>query len=185
MLGIYLAMLDNPEEESKFEELYNQFKPTLITVAHQILNDMELSEDAVHEAFLSLARNMNKISGKNCIQIRNYLIIIVRNASRRIYNKRKKEVCIEEIEDNIPDLQNIEIDTEDKAAQQKLMSLIKTLDEKYADVLILKYFYDLPNKEIARSLGISLENVKIRLYRGKNILKSKLSEVEFYDGETV
>ncbi len=185
MLGIYLAMLDNPEEESKFEELYNQFKPTLITVAHQILDDIDLAEDAVHDAFLSLARNMNKISGRKCIQIRNYLIIIVRNASRRIYNKRKKEVCIEEIEDNIPDLQNIEIDTEDKVAQQKLMTLIKTLDEKYADVLILKYFYDLPDKEIARSLGISLENAKIRLYRGKAMIKNKLSEVESYDGQTV
>lgn len=185
MLGMYLAMLDSPEEESKFEELYNRFKPTLITAAHQILKDMELSEDAVHDAFLSLARNMNKISGKNCIQIRNYLIIIVRNASYRIYNKRKKEVCIEEFEDNIPDLQNIEIDTEDNAAQQKLMGLIKTLDGKYADVLILKYFYDLPDREIARSLGISLENAKIRLHRGKAMIKNKLSEAEFYDGQTV
>lgn len=185
MLGIYLAMIDSTEEKSKFEELYNQFKPALITVARQILEDTNLAEDAVHDAFLSLARNMNKISGKNCIQIRNYLIIIVRNASYRIYNKRKKEVCVEEAEENITDLQNIEVDTEDREAQQKLMELIKTLDVKYADVLILKYFYDLPDREIAGSLGISLENAKIRLHRGKNMLKGKLSEAEFYDGETV
>lgn len=179
MLGIYLAMLDNPQEESKFEELYNKFKPTLISVANYILDDLALSEDAVHEAFLSLARNMNKISGRRCIQIRNYLIIITRNASFRIYNKRKKETCIEEIEDNVYDLQNIEIDIEDKAAQQKLMELIKTLNEKYADVLILKYFYDLPDKEIARSLGISLENTKIRLYRGKAMIKNKLADMKW------
>ena len=185
MLGAYLAMLDTPEEESKFEELYNQFKPTLITVAYNILNDMNLAEDAVHEAFLSLARNMDKISNRKCIQIRNYLIIIVRNFSYRIYNKRKKEICEDEIDENIPDLQNVEIDIEEKAEQQKLMELIKTLDEKYADVLILKYFYDLPDKEIARSLGISLENAKIRLHRGKAMLKSKLAEVKSYDGQTV
>lgn len=185
MLGIYLAMLDNPKEENKFEKLYNQFKPTLITVAYQILNDIDLAEDAVHDAFLSLAKNMNKISGKNCIQIRNYLIIIVRNASRQIYNKRKKEICVEEIQDNITDLQNIEINAEDKVTQQKLMELIKTLDEKYADVLILKYFYDLSDKEIARSIGISLENAKIRLYRGKAMIKNKLAEVKSYDGQTV
>lgn len=185
MLGAYLAMLDTPEEESKFEELYNQFKPTLITVAHQILDDMDLAEDAVHDAFLSLARNMDKISNRKCIQIRNYLIIIVRNSSYRIYNKRKKEICADEIDENIPDFQNVEIDIEEKAEQQKLMELIKMLDEKYADVLILKYFYDLPDKEIARSLGISLENAKIRLHRGKAMLKSKLAEVKSYDGQTV
>lgn len=82
-------------------------------------------------------------------------------------------------------MQNIEIDAEDTAVQKKLMSLIKTLDEKYADVLILKYFYELPDKEIAMSLGISLENAKIRLYRGKAMIKTKLSEVESYDGQTV
>lgn len=185
MLGVYLAMLDTSEDKSKFEDLYNQYKATLITVANQILKDTELSEDAVHEAFLSLARNMNKISGKNCIQIRNYLIIIVRNASYRIYNKHKKEICIDEIDENILDLQNIEVNVEDKAAQQKLMKIIKTIDEKYSDVLILKYFYDLPDKEIAKSLGISLENAKIRLYRGKNMLKAKLLEVKFNDGQTV
>ncbi len=185
MLGLYLAMLDTPDEKSKFEDLYNKYKSTLITVAYQILKDRTLSEDAVQETFLALARNMKNISGRNCIQIRNYLIIIVRNASYRIYSKQKKEICIEDIDENIPDLQNIEIDTEDKAAQQKLMALIKTLDEKYADILILKYFYDLPDKEIARTLGISLENAKIRLHRGKIMLKNKLSEVESYDGQTV
>ncbi len=185
MLGLYLAMLDTQDEKSRFEDLYNQYKSTLITVAYQILNDKSLAEDAVQEAFLALARNMKNISGRNCIQIRNYLIIIVRNASYRIYNKRKEELCVDEIEENIPDLQNIEINTEDKAAQQKLMALIKTLDEKYADILILKYFYDLPDKEIARTLGISLENAKIRLHRGKIMLKNKLSDVGFYDGQTI
>lgn len=185
MIGLYLAIIDDPEEKIRFEDLYNQYKGTLIMVANQILNDMELSEDAVQETFFSLARNMGKISDKNCIQIRNYLIIIVRNAAYRIYNKRKGDIYTNEIEEDIPDLQNIEIDVEDKAAQQKLMELIKTLDEKYADVLILKYLYDLPDKEIARSLGISLENAKIRLHRGKIMLKNKLLEADFYDGETV
>ncbi len=185
MIGFYLTLLDTAEEKSKFEELYQEYKSTLITVAYKILKDMALSEDAVHEAFLSLARNMNKISDRNCIQIRNYLIIIVKNASYRIYNKRKEELCIDDIKETIPDIQNVEIDVEDRESQQRLMTLIKSIDEKYADVLILKYFYDFSDKEIAESLGISLENVKIRLHRGKSMLKCKLSEVDCYDGQTV
>ena len=185
MVGAYLALIEKAEEKSQFEELYNKYRTTLMTVAYNILKDTSLAEDAVHETFFALARNMNKISGKNCIQIRNYLIIIVKNASYKIYNKDKKEISIDEIDYNIQDIQNIELDIEDKIAQKKLMELIKSLDDKYADVLILKYFYDLQDKEIAKSLGISLENAKIRLYRGKNMLKSKLLEVAFNDGQTV
>lgn len=185
MLGLYLALIDSAEDKSKFEKLYKEYRSTLITVAYSILKDTALAEDAVHETFLTLAKNFNKISDKTCIQIRNYLIIIVRNFSYRIYNKRKKEVYIENSDENIPNLQNIEIDIEDKESQKKLMELIKTLDEKYADVLILKYFYDLPDKEIAKSLGISLENTKIRIHRGKNMLKVKLSEELYNDRQTV
>ena len=185
MLGLYLALIDSAEDKSKFEKLYKEYRSTLITVAYSILKDTALAEDAVHETFLTLAKNFNKISDKTCIQIRNYLIIIVRNFSYRIYNKRKKEVYIEKSDENIPNLQNIEIDIEDKELQKKLMELIKTLAEKYADVLILKYFYDLPDKEIAKSLGISLENTKIRIHRGKNMLKVKLSEELYNDRQTV
>lgn len=185
MLGFYLAFFETQEEKTEFENIYYKYRQDMYKFAFNILRNEHDAEDAVHDAFLSLARNMDKISGRKCIQIRNYLIIIVRNSSYRIYNKRKKEICADEIDENIPDLQNVEIDIEEKAEQQKLMELIKTLDEKYADVLILKYFYDLPDKEIARSLGISLENAKIRLYRSKNILKNKLSEEAFYDEQTV
>lgn len=119
---------------------------------------------------------MNKISGRDCIQIRNYLIIIVRNAALRIYNKRKKEICVEEVYTVEPSLDNLEIDVEKRDVQERVFQMLKGLDEKYADVLILKYFYDMKNKEIAKEIGISLENVKIRLARGKNLLKEKILE---------
>lgn len=178
MLMMYLSLLDTDEEKSTFEKLYYEHRMRMYHIAYGILKDIQLSEDAVHEAFLSLARNMNKISGRDCIQIRNYLIIIVRNTALRIYNKRRKEICVDEVYAIEPILDNIEIDVEKKDVQERLFQMIKGLDEKYADVLILKYFYDMKNKEIAKEIGISLENVKIRLARGKNLLKEKLAEAE-------
>lgn len=181
MVGAYLTLIDTAEGKSRFEELYDQYKALLMTTAYQILKDEALSEDAVHDAFLALAKNMEKLSGRSSVQIRNYLIIIVKNNSLNIYSRRKKEECVEEIEELAPELQSVEIDIESRAEQQKLAELIKSLDTKYADVLILKYFYGLSVGETAASLGISAENVRTRLYRGKNMLKKKLSEVYLYD----
>lgn len=181
MVGAYLTLIDTAEGKSRFEELYDQYKALLMTIAYHILKDEALSEDAVHDTFLALAKNMGKLSERSSVQIRNYLIIIVKNNSCNIYNKRKKEECVEEIEELAPELQSVEIDIESRAAQQKLAELIKSLDPKYADVLMLKYFYDLSVSETAASLGISADNVRTRLYRGKNMLKKKLSEVYRYD----
>lgn len=182
MLSFYLSMIETDEGKSRFEEVYTENKNVMFNFAFNILKDVQYAEDAVHDAFVSLAKNMNKISDRSCNEIRNYLIIIVKNAAFKIYNKRKNEVYTDEEFKEEPDVRNVEIDIESKVLQENLFNMIKALDDKYADVLILKYFYDMRDREISDVLGITLENVKVRLHRGKNILRKKLREENFYDG---
>jgi len=42
---------------------------------------------------------------------------------------------------------------------------------------MLRYTYGFNDDEIANLLGISNENIRIRLHRGRNFLKNKLNEV--------
>ena len=185
MLGIYLALLTTPEEKSRFEHLYIAYKNVLYNYAYAILNDVQLSEDAVSEAFLILVDHMNKIEGRSDQDARNYLIIIVKNAARAIRNKRKNDLYDEEGLAFVPDSQNIELEAELKDEKQRVYGLIKQLKPMYADVLILKYYYDMKGEEIASSLGITLENVKIRLHRGKAMLKEAMERENEYDGQSV
>lgn len=185
MLALYLSLLNSIEEKKTFQEIYYSYRSLLYQVANQILKDTWLAEDAVQNTFFSLAKNMKKISEWNCIQIRNYLIIIVRNAAFQIYNKRQNEIPTDETLEEGTDLHKIEIDIENKNAQETLFMHIKSLDAKYGDVLILKYFYGFRNKEIAECLKISLENVKIRLIRGKAMIKKILLEGNEIDRKTI
>lgn len=187
MLSLYLSLLDSVKDQKNFQEIYYSYRSLLYQVANQILKDTWLAEDAVQNTFFSLAKNMKKISEWNCIQIRNYLIIIARNAALQIYNKNKSqnEISVEETPEKGTDLHKIEIDIESKDAQKALFAHIKSLDSKYGDVLILKYYYDLRNKEIAECLKISLENVKIRLIRGKAMIKKILLEGDEIDRKTI
>lgn len=181
---MYLAIIDSDDDKRLFERLYNTYKSMMYNVAYGILGDSQRSEDAVHDAFLSVARNMNKTTDAECIQTRNFLIIIVRNAALKIYNKNKNEISVEDSFFDISDFQSLDVDIENSENQQSMLRLIKELDSKYGDVLVLKYFYDYRDKEIAHTLGISIENVKIRLHRGKALLKKKLSEVD-YDRQSI
>lgn len=175
MLAFYLAMIDTDEERSKFEELYKKYRNFLYNFSYAILRNPHYAEDAVHDAFLSLAQNMKNIEDKTCIQIRNYLIIIVRNASLLINNRRKREVCGEPFDETF-DPSDIEQEAEERDSRERLWALVKKLDVKFSDVLILRYFYGFKNKEIAAALKISLANVKIRLRRGKDALRILLEE---------
>ena len=57
----FLTLLDDPEEQQKFTEIYYQYRHFLWYVANQKLQDAHLAEDAVQEAFLALTRHMDKI----------------------------------------------------------------------------------------------------------------------------
>lgn len=183
MLAFYLSETDTEEDSDFFEKIYKENIKKTYNYAYHILKDHQLSEDAVQEAFLIFANNMEKVSDKSHKQILNYLYIIVRNVCFQMYGKRKKRLCMNEAEALVDDedISKLDIDVENKIMQERIVDIIKGLDTKYGDVLILKYYYDKKDKEIARMLGISLENVKIRLLRGKQKIKKKIIEEDLYD----
>ncbi|MGB9762891.1 MAG: RNA polymerase sigma factor [Minisyncoccia bacterium] len=66
MLPIYLAMLDGEEDKNKFELLYVTYRKLMFYVANRILNDERLAEDAVHQTFLKILENFDKVGEISC-----------------------------------------------------------------------------------------------------------------------
>ena len=58
---IYLQMLKTEEERCVFEHIYRQYGALMYHVAYQILGSVQDTEDAVHQAFVSVAENISKI----------------------------------------------------------------------------------------------------------------------------
>ena len=170
MLMLCLAAINSDNDKLTFEKIYSQNKDIMYNCAYSILKDTSSAEDAVQDSFLSLARNFEKTHSMNGNQIRSYLIITVRNASYKIYNKRKREISTEDVYQEEEDISDLSVDTENKELRDRLFGMIKALDKKYGDVIILKYYCDMHDKDIAASLSISVENVKIRLHRAKIML---------------
>lgn len=92
MLMMYLSVLETPEEQSKFEELYNQYRKLMYLCAKEILKDDALAEDAVQDAFLKIIYNFHKIGEVNCNRTRTkrFVVIVVENISIDIYRKERK-----------------------------------------------------------------------------------------------
>lgn len=176
MLGAYLAMLETPEEKSVFEELYRKYKTIMYNNAYRILKNSALAEDAVHNAFLAVIENSQKIYNMSCNERRNYLLIINRNTAYAIYKKNMNEQDIDDYADSIASSDNIELNFEVTENTDKIFKMFKSLDTKYSDVLVLKFFYDLSDAEIAKKLDITVENARTRIFRGRNQLKKMIKE---------
>ena len=74
---VYLQMIETPLEKSKFEQLYHQYRALMFHVANGILHNDRDAEDAVHNAFVSIAENISKIEDPNCPKTKGYIVTIV------------------------------------------------------------------------------------------------------------
>lgn len=55
---VYLSMIESPEDQSKFELLYTEYRDVMYHVAFKILQNEQDAEDAVHQAFLKIAEKI-------------------------------------------------------------------------------------------------------------------------------
>ena len=181
MLIFYLSLLDDPHDRDAYEALYLEHRAYLITVAFSVLQQSYDAEDAVHDAFVSLAKHFDKISNKSPEETKLYLTKIVVNAARKIYNKRnkrsKREILHPVVEKNETiDIETIATDFIRQEEKRDLLRFLSRMDSKYRDVLTLSLCYDMKAFEIADTLHRPLATVKTQLRRGKNILVEFLGE---------
>lgn len=179
MLVLYLNLLDDPEEQKKFELLYESYRQTMFYVANRVLNDEYDAEDAVHQAFLRVINHMNDIDENDTHKTKAYLSIVTQNIAIDIYRKKKKEW-----ERNIS-YDEYEIFIEDPAGQDfenvsddvgKLAAVLEKLPPQYAEVIRLTYGMNYGSEQVGKILGISSDNVRQRLVRARKKLAELLEK---------
>lgn len=167
----YLAMLDSEEDKDKFTLLYELYSQPMFYIAKQILKDVQGAEDCVHDAFLKILHNMDKVGKAEDARTRSFVFIIVRNTAINVYRmrKRKEHVSIsDEMAWNLPQLWMY--DRYDLGARGELEEILLKISPIYRDILTLKYIEEYSNGEIGELLGITEATVRKRMERARKCL---------------
>lgn len=172
---IYLQMIDIEEDKRKFVLLYELYRNLLLHISYDVLNDYQLAEDALHEAFIKIAQNMSKISDVHSLKTKRYLITITKNAAIDIYRQRKARQRMEIYVDELTE-EDLPIIYPEPATDGDILDILTNLPAIYRDVFILKYSSLLDNSEIAKLLRISESTVRQRISRGKIIAQNELNK---------
>lgn len=169
MINFYLSMFETNEDRNYFEILYKKYRQGMYAVAYNILHN---KEDAVHQTFITIANNFEKIKQIPCQEVKAYIVIIIRNTSINTYNsnKRKSERHAEFEDEQI----SVDVNFFEKFEYEELVKTISKLPQKYKDVVYLYYLEDFSTKEIAKMLNISVNAVWKRTERAKKLLKESL-----------
>lgn len=176
MLGFYLSLIDSDDDKNKFEQLYLTYRQDMYKIAYSILKNNADAEDAVHQAFLSIANNFEKILEIPRQEIKAYIVIIIRNTAINLYNenKRSAERTVELNENDV----SVDVNFLEQYEYELLINAIKELPQMYKDIIYLYYLEEFTTKEIAKMLGVTVDTVYKRLERAKKLLKETLEQGE-------
>lgn len=143
-----------------FAEKYALYGSMLFKIAMVHLGNKNDAEEAVQEAFIKLlykAPTFHDLEHEKAWLIR-VITNICKNMAGSIWNKR------------VVSVEHLERYAESAADLQLLESVFK-LPFKYKAVIHLHYYEDYPVKRIAEVLNIKESAVKMRLKRGRQLLK--------------
>lgn len=161
-------------DETAIETLVQTYRSCMVRLSLLLLDDPAEAEEAVQDAFLSAFRSLHSYKGN--AEFKTWLTAITLNECRGRLRKRKGRLRLKERLQALYRLEKASIRLEETLLQREetetVWAAVQSLDEKHRLPVILRYYQDLPVREIARVLKINEGTVHSRL----NTARSRLHE---------
>ena len=142
----------------------------LVGLARLLVNDQTGAEDVVQDAFLALSRRWGRLRDPAAAHayLQRSVVNGARSRLRRSYVRQRLQLV------PAPDEPSAESAVLDRAQVSRMRVLIGELSDRQREVLVLRYYLDMSEVEIAGLLGISAGSVKQHASRAINRLASRL-----------
>lgn len=171
-----MAIINDDDDREEFESLYYKYNRIMYKVALNILHSHELAEDALSTAFLNISRNFSDISSFPSEKIKNYCVIVIKNAATDILRKEKRFITESEAEyTEIADVENIETISD----YNLLKNAISSLSDKEQEILYLRCIMNMSFREIGNILGIKEGTARQRMSEARNNLMKKIKGEDY------
>ena len=159
-------------DQEAFESLFRQYQGDVYRWVMRIVRNRATAEDLTIETFWRAYRAHARFDAKqgHCA---GWLRRIATNAALDHLRKAKREVPLEE---NAFELGKQACSAEQAEVRQKILAAMSQLTPKVRVVTLLALVEEEPYAGIAEALGISVNVVKVRVFRGVRSLRKELEK---------
>jgi len=167
----------------EFWEIYDRYYAKVRKFILALVKDEWVADDLIQETFLRIQNSLRNL--KDPSKLSSWIFRIAYNICqdhfRQVKKSRKEErIDQEEMEDfkealiqKGPDIQK---ELEQRQMGECVQNQINLLPDTLRTVLILYDIMEFSHHEIADILGVTVENVKVRLHRARKKLKTILGQ---------
>lgn len=156
---------DNQPEE-RIRQMIQTYEKDLLRLCRVYVKDTATAEDAVQETFVKAYRSLNRFRGESCEKT--WLIRIAINVCRDIqrtawFRNLGRMVNLDDVK--IP---------QEMQVKSEVVDQIMRMPKKLREVVLLYYYEDMSQSEIAEVLGVSVTTVHRRLDKAREALRALL-----------
>ena len=166
-IELYNEYLDGNKEA--FESLYNKYEKKIQYFVYNIVKDYQKAEDITQDVFIYVMQNRIKQG----YTFEYYIYLVAKSRAYNHINTEKNRIKINEqyfsnesdqVEQDVADI----VTRNEK--RKEILNAINMLDDRYKNVIYLVKIEELTYRETAQILGMSVQNVKNLIHRGKKEL---------------
>lgn len=177
---VFQAQQGNDEA---FTRLVEQYQSPVYNLCYRMLGEPEVAEDAAQESFLRAYRNIGRFDAQRSFAT--WLLSIAAHYCIDQLRRRKFGfISIDEESDDddrpmeFADANALDpaYEAERREEQQALQMVLQKLGSTDRAALVLRYWYDFSEVEIAESLNLTVPAVKSRLHRARREVARYLAQ---------
>ena len=154
----------NPQENN-IKELFELYSGDILNYSMSLLKDSDDAKDAVQEVFVRFINTQNTFRGE--CSYKTWLLVITRNYCYKKLNGRASNLI--RIDENLSEKFDAKLDE-----KITLNDAMKLLSKEEQELIYLREYACHSYKEMAEIMGISVDNVKVKLFRVREQLRKYL-----------
>ncbi len=160
------------DKEKEFFDAYKQYADAIYRHCYFRVYNEDLAKDLVQETFIKTWKYIGE--GK---EIKNIKAFLYRVAVNLIidHSRKKSTVVLDEVKEKDASLRlySMESSMIDTFEAKEIVETLNDLEEKYRQVIVMRYIDQLSPPEIAKALGISTNAASVKI----NYAMKKLKEI--------
>lgn len=181
-----LMTLVDAKDSNAFAVIYDRHGGAAYSLAHRIVGDTGMAEDATQEAFLSIWRSTARFDAARG-SVRAWVLGVVRNRAIDALRRAARPAPKLDFDDDAvletrAAAQRTEAEATRRETADRLRQALGLLPREQSQVIELAYFGGFSHSEIADMVGAPLGTVKGRMRLGLEKIRATLAE-GFPEGE--
>lgn len=159
-------------ERGNIEELYARHAPSALRLAYLLTGDRALAEDLVHDAFVRVVGRFGHLRVPDAFDA--YLRRTIVNLHTSHLRRRRVERTF--LERERASARTTTVSMPDVAAREELWIAVRALPARQRAAIVLRYFEDLSERQVADALRCSPAAVKSLVARATETLRGRIGK---------